>query len=307
MKKRQNFLNRIMTTDVKVFNEKVTDVLPASVKTEKLAWGFTFTEGPLWHSHGFLLFSDTPANKIFKLSADGKVSVYLDNSGGENPDESMLSDMIGSNGIAQDNHGGIVFCQHGEHAIARLNKNNELSVVTDTYNRRPFNSPNDLIMKKDGCIYFTDPPYGLKDQVLWPDRFQPLGGVYCYRKPKTMLVSTDFRFPNGICLTKDEKHLFVSSNHPSEPYVRKYEVGPDNKLHNGKVFIAQNADGIKLDDKGNLYLATNDGVMVVSPEGEKMALIPLPETPSNLAFGGTDKTTLFITARTSVYMLQLSE
>lgn len=293
-------------TEVKIFTDKAQAILPATVKMEKLAWGFTFTEGPLWHTQGYLLFSDIPANKIYKLSVDGRVNVFLDKSGGESPDTTTLSDMIGSNGIAQDNHNGnIFFCQHADHAIAKLNKDAEITVVTDTYNRKRFNSPNDLIVKKDGTIYFTDPPYGLKDQVLWPEKFQPLAGVYCYRKPRTLLVSTDFRFPNGLCLSKDEKYLFVGSNHPSEPYIRKYEIGADGRLQNGSVFLKQNADGIKMDDNGNLYLATDEGILIVSPEGERLALIPVPESPANLAFGGNDKNSLFITARTSVYMVQL--
>jgi gluconolactonase len=293
------------TIPITVYAGEALDLLPADVKIEKLAWGFTFTEGPLWHAAGYLLFTDIPANKIFKLSADGKVSVFLDNSGLTGDDTSMLSDMIGSNGMAQHRNGNIFFCQHGNHAIAQIDADNDVSVVTDTYNRRHFNSPNDLVIKKDGSIYFTDPPYGLKDQVLWPEEFQPLGGVYFYKHPKATLISTDFRFPNGICFSNDEKYLFVCSNHPAEPYVRKYEVGRDGKLYNPKVFIKENADGMKMDVKGNLYLATDKGILVVSPEGSRLALIPLPETPSNLAFG-TGQRSLFVTARKSVYLVELS-
>jgi gluconolactonase len=204
-----------------------------------------------------------------------------------------------------DKHNNLVICQHADHAIAKLNGGTEVSIIADTYNRKRFNSPNDVVVKKDGYIYFTDPPYGLKDQVLWPDRFQPLGGVYCFNKTKTMLVSTDFRFPNGLCLSRDEKYLFVGSNHPAEPYIRKYEAGADGRLLNGTVFLKQNADGIKTDNNDNLYMATNEGILIVSPGATRLALVPLPESPANLTFGGPDKSSLFVTARSSVYMIQL--
>lgn len=274
------------------------------LEVENIGSGFQFTEGPLWHPDGFLLFSDIPANKIYRLSPGRPAIVYLGKSGFTGDDNSLLSDMTGSNGLAWNNQGQLIICQHGNHAIAALDKKKKVHTLTDVFLDRPYNSPNDLAISRDGRIYFTDPPYGLKNQVLYPAAFQDKAGVYCYYKEKTKLLSHDLRYPNGICFSSDEQYLYVSSNHPDEPFVLKYTLSKDGSIQHPSVLIEQNADGIKTDDAGKLYLATDKGVLIISSEGKRLAMINLPETPSNLAWGGPRYKELYVTARSTVWRIK---
>lgn len=269
----------------------------------RLATGFRFTEGPVWHPAGYLLLSDVEANQIIQLWPDGRAELFKDTIGFTGADASMLSHMPGPDGLALDAAGALIICQHGDHAIARLDTHGGLTVITGQYEGRPFNSPNDLAIRRDGSIYFTDPPYGLKDQLLHPSVFQTAAGVYCYKDGQTRQLSTTLRYPNGICFSADEKLLFVSSNHPDEPYLLSYEVMADGGLQHPSVLLQQNADGIKAGADGALYLATTDGILKVSAAGKRLALAHVPETPTNMAFGGQDKDLLYITAGSSVYML----
>lgn len=280
------------------------DELPfTTLDIEKAASGFQFTEGPVWHPEGYLLFSDIPANRIWQLFPDGGATIYLEKSGCPGEDIADLSDMIGSNGLAIDRHENLVFCQHGNHAIAWMNQQKTVSVVTGSYKDRLFNSPNDIALRSDGIIYFTDPPYGLKDQVLHPNKFQPVSGVYRYLNRETRLLSTDLHYPNGICFSPDERYLYVSSNHPDEPHLWRYQVSAGGDLSHPSILTEQNADGIKTDLKGNLYLCTDEGVLIVSPEGKRIALIRLPETPANLAWIVPGRQGMYVTARSSIYLV----
>jgi gluconolactonase len=270
---------------------------------QKIATGFEFTEGPCWHPDGYLIFSDIPANKIFKLSS-GKVEVFLDNSGMVFSDTSLLSDHIGSNGIAMDLDGNIIICQHGNHAIASLDRYGHISILANEYEGKPFNSPNDLIVRSDGTIFFTDPPYGLKEQVLNSSAFQPHAGVYLLNEGVVKLLSTRLRYPNGVCLSMEEKRLFVSSNHPDEPELWQFRISRDGHILDQEIFVHRNADGILCDIHDNLYLATHEGVVILSSAGEHIATITLDEIPSNLCWGGRDRTVLYVTARTSVYSIE---
>lgn len=274
----------------------------ADLVVEKAATGFQFTEGPVWHPGGYLLFSDTPANCIRQLFPDGTAKIYLEKSGFSGETTDALSDMIGSNGLALDGKNNLYICQHGNHGLAKLEQAG-LSVLTDLYEHRPFNSPNDLVIRSDGNIYFTDPPYGLKDQVLHPDQFQPVAGVYYYRNGASTLLSDKQRYPNGICFSPDERFLYVSSNHPDEPSLWRYQVSASGDISHPSVLIQQNADGIKTDKTGNLFLCTDDGVLIVSPEGNKMALIRLPESPANLAWVTPACNSAYVTARSSIYRI----
>ena len=277
----------------------------AGLTIETLASGFQFTEGPVWHPEQHLLFSDIPANKIWQLSPDNETLVYLDKSGCNHDDTTYLSEQIGSNGLAFDREGCLLICQHGNHALARLDKTGTLSFLANEFEGRPLNSPNDLVLHSDGTIYFTDPPYGLKDQILHPSKFQSFAGVYHYRRGELLLLSDDFRYPNGICFSPDENYLYVSSNHPDEPYIWRYRLSSSGEIKDQTILIEQNADGITTDKEGNLWLCTDQGIMIVSPLGKKMGLIPLPESPANLTWAGMSSNELFITARSSVYKLTL--
>jgi gluconolactonase len=273
------------------------------IDIKRVASGFIFTEGPVWHPDNYLLFSDIPANKIWKLRKDGETELFRDNSGFTGTETSSLSDMIGSNGLAIDRSGDLIICQHGDHAIAKLDKEGKISVITGSYNNRPFNSPNDIVIRSDGSIFFTDPPYGLKGQVLIPEKFQPHGGIYMYNRGASTLIATELRYPNGVCFSPGEKFLYAGSNHPDEPLLLRYSLNPDGSIIERVVIAKQNADGITVDKTGNLFLCTDNGIVILSPAGEKLHEIALPETPSNLAWKTVDS--LYVTARTGVYHLRI--
>lgn len=273
------------------------------IRVERVATGFQFTEGPAWHSAGHLLFSDTPANCIYSLRENGDVSVAIERSGLSHGDTSDLSDMIGSNGLAFDAQGDLYICQHGNHAVARLSTTGPVQPLTTGFSGRPFNSPNDLLIHSNGTVFFTDPPYGLKNQVLNRRQYQPVAGVYGYFNGATGLLSDAFQFPNGLCFTHGEKFLFVSSNHPDEPFLRRFQLNAAGNFVSEIIFKEQNADGMTSDREGNLFLCTDEGVLIVSPEGKTITNIVLPEMPSNIAWGGDQRDCLFVTARSSVYRI----
>jgi gluconolactonase len=274
----------------------------AKIKIERAATGFQFAEGPAWHPDGFLLFSDIPANKIMKLTRNHALTVFMEPSGFMGTDRSLLSDQPGSNGLAIDDNENLIICQHGNHALSKLDKDGVLSVLTGLYEGRRYNSPNDTAIHSSGTIYFTDPPYGLKDRQLNPEKFQPVAAVYRYKNADVTRIITDFSYPNGICFSPDESFLYVSSNHRSEPFLRRYPLLDTREIKNGTVLIEQNADGIKTDKKGNLFLSTREGVMIISAEGKKLALLSLPEPPSNIAWVKPGYNQLYITTPGSVYL-----
>jgi gluconolactonase len=233
---------------------------------------------------------------------DGHYEIYIEPSGFTGSDTSMLSDQLGSNGLAIDQQERILICQHGNHAIAFCEKK-QLRTLVDSYEGRPFNSPNDLAISGDGSVYFTDPPYGLKNQILHPSRFQDAAGLYRFHQGEVALLANDLRYPNGLCFSPGEKYLYVGSNHKDEPVIWQYEIS-DGKIVHQSELIQQNADGMKCDHKGRLYMATDKGVLVVSPDGKKLVLIGLDETPTNLAWKDAECSTLFVTARSRVYRLR---
>lgn len=290
-----------VANNIRIYHGK--GALFSNLETEKIASGFQFTEGPLWYKDS-LLFSDIPANRIYQLWPGGRIAVFLEKSGFSREDTSQLSDMIGSNALAIDKEGMIIICQHGDHAISRLDIGSKTTyILTDSYNGRLYNSPNDVVVKSDESIYFTDPPYGLKEQVLHPDVFQEKAGVYRYHKGTTTLLCSNLRYPNGICFSPDERFLYVGSNHPEEPLLYRHSLSQNGDITGSQVLLKQNADGIKTDREGRLFLATGDGILILSPGGERLALIPIPESPSNMAWGGMKKNELYITARSSIYRI----
>jgi gluconolactonase len=271
-------------------------------QVEKLASGFQFTEGPLWHRDGYLLFSDIPANRIYAL-LENRVEIFLEPSGYTGSDGALLSDMIGSNGLAWNKENELIVCQHGDHALARLDKNKMLRPLTKNFDGRAYNSPNDLAIRRDGSIWFTDPPYGLRDQKIHPEVYQPSAGVYRYKSGRVQQMFNSLEYPNGICFSPDERYAYVSSNHPDEPHLWRYELSRDGEIQSREVLVEINADGIKTDKEGRILMATNDGIFIISPVGADLALIPIPESPSNLAWGGENYEDLYITARSSIYRI----
>jgi len=273
-----------------------------AVAVTELATGFQFTEGAFFHPDGYFLFSDTPANSIIRWTPDKGTDIFLEEAGCHADDRDDLSDQVGPNGLAMDREGNLLICQHGDHAVARLDDQNQLLVLTGQYNKRPYNSPNDIAVRSDGLIYFTDPPYGLKDQVLHADKYQPIAGLYCLQKDQIICTDTGLQYPNGLCFSPGEEWLYVSTNHNDEAALLRFDVQPDGSLNNKTILAKENGDGITADVSGNIWMATDNGILIVSPEGKRLALIAVPETPSNICRGRHEQE-YFVTARSGIYLL----
>ncbi len=292
------------------------DVLTPGTKLEKLAGGFQFLEGPAWNPEGFLNFSDPNANVIYALSPEGNVSIYRTKSGYTGFDVGEYG-QPGSNGLAFDRQGRLTICEHGNRRITRLEKNGVLTVLADRFEGKRFNSPNDLVYRSDGALYFTDPPYGLPNFFEDVRKELPFSGVFCLNDGKLSLVGTDLKGPNGLAFSPDETYLYVDNWDITDIHhtkiVMRYEVQPDGALKNGKVFFSANQapgeeafDGLKVDEKGNLFVSGPGGVWVLSPEGKQLGLIKAPELPANFAWGDADGKTLYLTARTGLYRLRVN-
>jgi len=299
-------------------------IIPQDAKVEKLAGDSGFLEGPVWvHSKGpgYLLFSDIPANVIRKWDPKGGVSVFLEKSGFTGADASNVGgqtnngfgmvNLIGSNGITLDKQGRIVFCQHGDRQISRLEKNGERTVLASHYDGKRLNSPNDLVFKSDGSLYFTDPTAGLRLQDKDPAKELPFNGVYRLVKGKVELLSKDFARPNGIAFSPDEKYLYVDDT--TKKIIMRFDVQPDGGVTNGQVITDMTSDtvpgapdGMKVDQKGNIYCTGPGGFWIMSPDGKHIATVKTKELPANLNWGDDDGKTLYLTARTGLYRIRLN-
>jgi len=291
----------------------IDGVVPPGARIEKIADGFLFTEGPVWHPDGYLLFSDPNANTIYRWSPDGQVSVYRAKSGYKGLDAGEYG-QPGSNGLTIDSEGRLTIDEHGNRRVARLEKNGSLTVLADRYQGRRLNSPNDLVYRSDGALFFTDPPFGLPRAFDDRRKELPYSGVFCLRDGKLELVSTDLSGPNGIAFSPDERFLYVTNWDTKRKVVMRYEVRPDGcQLASGRVFFDMTSapgeealDGVKVDRKGNLFVSGPGGVWVLSPDGKHLGTVQAPELPANMAFGDADGRTLYLTARTSVYRIRLT-
>lgn len=273
------------------FGQQIVD---ENAEPEIITDGYEFTEGPLWHDSGYLLFSDIPANTVYKWTPDEGAVMYLKPSGH-------------SNGLAFDQEGNLLLAQH-DGLVSRLSKDKKLTVVTDNYDGKRLNSPNDLAIKSDGSIYFTDPPFGVSDE----DKELGFNGVYRYSDEKGLqLLIDDFDLPNGIVFSPDESLLYV--NDTRHNHIRVFDVNKDGSLANGRIFAEMEsdaegaADGMKVDTDGNLYSTGPGGLWIFSPEGKVLQQVKTPDRITNLAWGGSNKSTLFLTAPNAVYRLETNK
>jgi gluconolactonase len=292
-----------MQPGVTVYDEKVYSFIRKDPELLVLADDCLFTEGPVWNGEGYYLFSDIPANGIYKIGEEKPKELFLAHSGTYNTSDPLLDlerKQYGSNGLAYDEEGSLLVCQHGDHGIARYDRG-ELTPFISKYAGKPFNSPNDLVLHSDGRIYFSDPPYGLKGGVLNPSKFQPVAGVYCWQYGESILISDRYQYPNGVVLSPDEKVLYICSTKPHEAFVSAYDTKKNRFLN---VVAEENSDGIECDQHGNLYLCNKDGIIIVDRDGKRMALLALPKVPANICWGGSGKKDLLITAREEVYLLK---
>ena len=298
-------------------------ILPANAKLEKLADGFAFTEGPVWvpagagafgpdGADGFLLFSDPNNNLIYRITPQGDTSVFMTKSGytGENIGEYRQP---GSNGLTLDSQGRLTICQHGNRRVVRIEKNGLTIILADRYEGNALNSPNDLVYRSDGTLFFTDPPFGLPKFHSDPRRELPYSGVYSVHDGRVQLVSTDFSGPNGLAFSPDEKFLYVGNWDEKKKVVNRYPVNPDGTLGSGQLFFDMTSapgedaiDGIKVDRYGNLYVSGPGGLWILSAEGKHLGTLHGPEHPHNLAWGDADGQALYLAAQTGIYRLRLA-
>ncbi len=288
-------------------------IVSPNAKFEKLAGGFFFTEGPVWvRDGGYLLFSDPNNNTIYRWSEEGGVSVYRTHSGYSGLDIGEYG-QPGSNGLTLDAQGRLTINEHGNRRVTRLEKNGQLTILADRYEGKRLNSPNDLVYRSDGALYFTDPPFGLPKFFDDPRIELPFSGVYCLIDGELKLVSKDLSGPNGLAFSPDEKYLYVDNWDEKRKVILRYAVHPDGTLTDGQVFFdATNEpgedawDGMKIDVRGNLYLSGPSGLWIISPEGKHLGTIVGPEHPHNLAWGGEDHKTLYLAAQTGLYRLSVN-
>lgn len=300
---------------ITLFDKELEEVLDPEVKVEKLAEGFQFTEGPVWHPEGYLLFSDPNANVIYKFDPLSRnVSVYMTKSGYSGFDIGRYH-QPGSNGLAIDQEGRLVVCQHGNRRIIRHEKKGPVTILADKYQGKRLNSPNDLVFKSDGSLYFTDPPYGLP--LNYKDNKKELShqGIYRVVEGKTELLSKELGGPNGIAFSPDERYLYVGNWDIRDVYSTKtvwqFEVKSDGSLTNGKIFYnfdqteePEAIDGIKIDQKGYLFVSAPGGVWILNAQGKLLGKIVTPERPANMAWGEDGKS-LFLTAHSSLYKIRV--
>jgi gluconolactonase len=286
-------------------------IVPAGATIEKVADGFQFTEGPVWSRDGELLFSDIPANIIYRLTSDGERSVYRQPAGYDGPPQ-RPGQHIGSNGLTLDRQGRLIVAEHGNRRITRVEPGGRLTVLADRYEGKRLNSPNDLVVKSDGAIYFSDPPYGLPLADEDPAKELPYSGIFRIKDGKIDLLSTAMTRPNGMGLSPDERTLYVANSDPEERHWMRFDVRADGTLGPGSIFYDASGsdlpgfpDGLTLDAAGNLYATGPAGVWVISPDAKVLGRIEAPEQPANAAFGDDGKT-LYITARRSVYRIRLN-
>jgi len=290
-----------MNPSLTIYNQYVQQFVNTGFEVETLVDDCQFTEGPVYNKEGYYLFSDIPANTVYRLIPGSSKEVHIENSGTESPGaEDLNPDQAGSNALAYDSEGNLLVCRHGSHMIAKWDGQTLQPFITH-FQDKPFNSPNDIIVDARGRIFFSDPPYGLKDGKPNPEKFQPVAGVYCYDDGALTLICDKYQYPNGVCITPDGKELYICSNKPFEKFISVYDL---ETLQFKKVLAEENSDGIKCDPHGNVYLCNKDGIIILSPEGKRMALIQLPTVPANCCWGGAEGKDLFITAREKVYLIR---
>ncbi len=279
-------------------------VIAPDAVIEKLADGFTWSEGPVWF-HGALLFSDVPENVIYRWAPGAAKAVpFLKPSGMLTQVEGFREQ--GSNGLAVDAEGRLIICQHGERRVARLEKDGKQTALADKFDGKRFNSPNDAIVAKNGDIYFTDPPYGLDKLNDSPLKELDFNGVFRIANDGAVTAAVkDLTFPNGLAFSPDEKVLYVAVSDEKAPRIMAYDVQPDGTVANGRTFFDAlplvspdrkgNPDGLKVDRSGNLFATGPGGVLIISPEGKHLGTILTGQPTGNCAWGD-DGSTIYITA-----------
>jgi gluconolactonase len=264
----------------------IIDATPA----QRLATGFVFTEGPLWHPDGFYYFVDVRASMLYRLTPGGAPEVVREKTGG-------------GNGTTFDRQGRLVLCEGDNRRVTRRGADGRFEVLIDRFEGKRLNRPNDVVCRSDGSLYFTDP--GLR--VPLAEREVPHAGVYRIAPDGTVGLVADFEYPNGLAFSPDERRLYVANTRWAQ-YIHLLELDASGQVVRRRIFADMSSDetdgvpdGMKVDAEGRVYCTGPGGTWVFAPDGTRLGIIRTPEVPANLAFGGPDLRTLFFTARTSVY------
>jgi gluconolactonase len=286
-------------------------ILGSDPRLERVAGGFVFTEGPVWSADGALLFSSPNTNVIYRWDPSGRVTVFRPKSGYTGPDIGRYV-QPGSNGLTFDPQGRLTICQHGNRRVIRVEPHGNVTVLADAYGGRRLNSPNDLVYRQDGALFFTDPPFGLPGTFDDPDKELPFSGVFAVCDGEVRLVTDELEGPNGLAFSPDDRYLYVGDWDSERKVVIRYEIGAHAEVLDSRVLFDMTdadgedaIDGLKVDAAGNVYACGPGGIWVISPAGEHLGTLRLPEAPHNLAWGDADARTLYITALTSVYRMRL--
>ena len=284
-----------------VYDERFRQMLPEGVELERHFTGTAWAEGPVYFSEGdYVVWSDIPNDRMMRWSISEGASVFRVPAGY-------------TNGNYRDRQGRLVSCEHGNRCISRTEADGSVVTLVDRYDGNRLNSPNDLVVKSDGTIWFTDPPYGILSDYEGHKAESELGANYVFRfDPETgelRIVGDDFDRPNGLCFSPDESILYVADS--GEPrHIRAFDVVDGEHISNGRIFAVVRPgmpDGFRVDTKGNLFTSAWDGIQVYSPEGELLGKVLVPEErTANCSFGGPDKSRLFITADRSLYSIKLN-
>ena len=296
-------------------------IVASGAKLEKLLDGHGFFEGPTWvHTTNpqYLLFTDIPGGVINKWTPDGNLSVVVDHiftgtdtSGlAQYPLGDKKLPMIGADGTTLDREGRIVFCGFGPRAVIRVEKDGSRTVLADRFEGKKFNTPNDLVYKSDGTLYFTDTQADQKRAETDPEKGVSFSGVYSVKGGKLQLVTKDLTGPNGLAFSPGEKYLYI--NESPKKRITRFDVQPDDSVSNPKLIIDMNADkaegmpdGMKVDKDGNIYCTGPGGLWIMSPDGKHIGTILTPQRLSNLTFGDKDGKTLYMTAPQGLYRIHL--
>ena len=286
-------------------------IVPRNPKLFKLAEGFQFTEGPVWsRQEKALYFSDPNANTIYRLH-EGQLRVFRQPSGYSGADVVEYK-QPGSNGLTFDAQGRLTINEHGNHRVSRLTGDGKVEILADQFEGKRLNSPNDLVYRSDGALFFTDPPFGLPKFHADPRRELSFSGIYSLHKGQLRLLNQELQGPNGIAFSPDEKWLYVGNWDEKRKVVMRYPVREDATLGAGSVFFNMTQapgedaiDGIKVDERGNLYVSGPGGLWILDAQGNHLGTIRLPRHPHNFAWGGEDGQTLYLCARDSLYRLPL--
>lgn len=286
-------------------------IVPPGARVSRVAHGFGNTEGPVWMPEGYLLFSDLPHHVIRRWHPDEGASVVRTRSGSAGADRPSGSAM-GSNGMTLDREGRLVLCEPGNRRVTRLEQDGTVTVLADSYNGMRLNSPNDLVHRSDGMLYFTDPPHGLDREDRSPARELPCNGVYRVGAGKVHLLTAAMPRPTGIAFSPDERYLYVANADPHRKIWMRYEMLPGGGVRRGVVFLdltgkpGQPPGGMKVDTAGNLFLTGPGGLWIVAPSGAILGMIRTEKEPANCAWGGPDASSLYLTACGDIYRIRLA-